>query len=351
MSVTVYYQNGSVYKVLPAPVGSYYDARGEIYAATDIVSDGVRYDLTDIKSINSIAVPEYRNVQDMNDTGLGVTGKLEYVLRIHAGLCKERREYDLAIALLSRATKFMLYSDVGWQKKDFYRIADWHEELGNFELSDQWAEWIEIYAPSEYVDVQRHLAEAESLGTDLVYTHWAGAQSGATAKYQGRVYSISGKDKRFPLLPDFMRQGNPICCPHGAFIYYGTRGLLDAIYYKGKDCPAIKTSWRPFVDDRSPTEKANYLAYAKQVAKEKENRIARRVYYRLKFILPDDAPKSLAAFSKMKNANTQKYQELVAKAAAAGFVFPKMTVDVVEPEDPDPNYNGGYSRPPFWFMR
>lgn len=59
MPITVYFEHGRVVELFPEPNQSYYDVRDKINAATDIVSDEIKYDLTDKQSIYSIAIPDY----------------------------------------------------------------------------------------------------------------------------------------------------------------------------------------------------------------------------------------------------------------------------------------------------
>lgn len=102
-TTTVYYAYGHVQKVLPPLLGSYYENRDIINAATFIVSDGVAYDLTDIQSIRSIKIPNY-HIYAPNKVGeeLGVTGCLDYVLRMRSGLYWREGNFDLSIACLEK---------------------------------------------------------------------------------------------------------------------------------------------------------------------------------------------------------------------------------------------------------
>lgn len=341
---TVYFEHGRIVKVVPEPECAYGDYREEINKATCIVSDGIQYDLNNVDSILSITTPKYLAQNEKADAvELGVTGYLEYVLRMHCSYCKEQGRTDLLIACLEKSTTIMPHSSISWTEKDYYRIVSELEALGRFDDIDYWEKWIAENSTT-YKDIslsrfQWALDYAKQLGTDLIEFQWTGAQSAVVAKYQGRVYSISGKDKRFPCLPDFIKESRNI--PDGLLcsgpILY-RKG--QEIFYKDKYVPIEKLSWRPFVDDRSETEKENYLKRREKIKKEEEYRITRRVYYQLKQIIPNDIPKSMSAFSRMKNSNSAKYQDLVSKAEAKGFVFPNMTVELVEPVDPEPDYNG-----------
>lgn len=340
--ITVFFENGQVVKVKPDPKCDYGEYRQEINEATSIVSDGVPYDLTSVESIKSIPIPKYVDVhKNKNASSLGVTGYLEYILRMHSGWTDGN--IDLEIACLEKATTLMPHSSIAWAEKDYLKIIYRMEELGRFDEVEYWEKWIsknsESLTDNRLSNLNQTLELAKQFKTDLVVANWAGGQSAVVAKYQGRIYSISGEDKRFPYLPNFIKEtGRPSCSP---ILYESIKNTT--IYYKGKEVSIEKLTWRPFIDDRSEDEKAAYLMHKEKREHEKEYKIARRVYYRLKFLIPDDVPKSMSAFSKMKNANSQKYQELVKKAEEAGFVFPKMTVEIEEPVDPEPNYNGKHN--------
>ena len=97
---------------------------------------------------------------------------------------------------------------------------------------------------TDYISMSAHLACCEECN-----------------KLQGRVYSISGKSKIFPKLPDVIRETGKVHngCAHSFSVFFYT-GKNDTIFDKnGNDVNAIKSSQRPFKDDRTAEEKKNYL--------------------------------------------------------------------------------------------
>ena len=135
MPVTVFFEHGQVVGMQPAPKTSCYEERELINNATLIVSDGVLYDLTDANSIHSIPVPDYLEVNEHPvSSDMGVTGYLDYVLRMHSGCLWNNGEYNLSISCLRQACLLMLYSPIAWQRKDYYRIvnAPFKVEVGAF---------------------------------------------------------------------------------------------------------------------------------------------------------------------------------------------------------------------------
>lgn len=119
---TVYFRGGKMYKVFPSDKESWYDAKY-------LVSDGILYDLENIESIHSIKPPQF-GLTDVFD-GYGVTGCLDYVIRMKAGNLFNRNEKELCSACLWKSTELMFeHSHIGWQKKDYVRLIYWHIQLG-----------------------------------------------------------------------------------------------------------------------------------------------------------------------------------------------------------------------------
>ena len=358
--VTVLFRNGHVVGMSPKPVTSYYDSRSLIYDADRIWIDDQYYNLSDKEQIYSIPVPNYgEEVNSAISNELGVTGYLEYILRMKASAHKNRGEDDLAYACLGQATKLMLYSDLGWREKDFWRIVEWLKRDGRLKYAAKWEAWIKEHVPTETdktLDQFRQTVQAcKKLGTDLVYISWSRAQSAAVSKYQGRVYTLTGKDKRFPILPDFIWETGCVVpplggCVSGPFIMWDEKSL-DTIYYKGKDTPVLKASWRPFKDDRSQEEKEAFrkLQY-ERLLKEHRTRNS-HLYDNIRTHLPVICPKSISTFYRWKTSKPEQYQLILDAAAERQIPIPHQEFkmpEVFEPADPDPSYNGGRRRPLFF---
>lgn len=319
---TIYYQNGHVFKIIPPPPNGYYIDRDIVYSGTNIVSDGVKYDLTNFESISSIAIPDYKSYKP-NNVGkeLGVTGYLDYALRMRSGRYWTERKFDLSLCLQEKATVLMKYSDIGWGRKDFYRIVNEMRSLGYLKKAEEWKQWIN----KNTVDLsglfqnsfRERLASAKELGTSLLEIGDIRACCDKCAKYRRRIYSIDGKDGRFPKFPkDFH-----LDC--GLDVWPYVEGISEPSF----NCSdIIKYSNRPFTDDRTEEEKEAYALRLKKIQQQQRYEypldLTKIIYYRLCILLPDDVPKSVSGFSRMKNANTKRYQELIQKAKAAGFFFP-----------------------------
>lgn len=303
--VTIYYKNGTIVNVIP-DVYSYYKA--QYY-----VIDGVKYDSYNIDSIKKIPVPNYCSSCD----GTPVYN-LEYIIKMRAG--QERREghNDLAYALFSKSLEIMKVSNVLYNKKDFMPIINWLYEDGNFDEADKLLEKIRKDNPSVFDDkfrsqelVKRVLNTCKDLDCDYIISSSHHCTCAECAKLQNRVFCISGKDKRFPKLPEtvLINGGFHDGCRHDFHPFFIEADIM--LHDKnGKEQDTIKYSNRPFIDDRTESEKESYEQYQKEAAHAEFVERTKRSYYVLKHKYPELMPKSYSAFSRIRNANTARYQEI-----------------------------------------
>lgn len=144
---------------------------------------------------------------------------------------------------------------------------------------------------------------ANQLGTDLVEMSEHHPTCGECAKYQGRVYSLSGRSKKFPKIPQIIIEKGRIHtgCQHEFYPYID--GSISA-YHKN----IVAYSNSPFVDNRTPYEIAEYDAEQKEIHDKKRDE---REYKRICEKLPDIAPKSFGGYRRMKNSKSANYLKLV----------------------------------------
>ena len=134
--------------------------------------------------------------------------------------------------------------------------------------------------------------------------------------YRNRIYSLSGRDRRFPKFPTDFHWDCRL----------NTYPFVEDVNIPSFRCRNIvKHSNRPFVDDRTARELKNREEWLQRLykssRKKKEPDIDRIVYFRIAEILPSDIPKTVSSFKKMRNADSKKYQEIVEKATSLGFIF------------------------------
>lgn len=147
------------------------------------------------------------------------------------------------------------------------------------------------------------LNQLTSLGYDLVTIPAHYPTCNICAPYQGRVYSISGKDTRFPPLWNTAFAGgygniHPRCS-HVVVPYIET--FADDL--QGD----IARSNQPF--DVDPRLEAERQAFANGQARKRLANADRNQWERYRERLPNDMP-TLAGFRRMKAANSQRYQDL-----------------------------------------
>ena len=160
--------------------------------------------------------------------------------------------------------------------------------------------------------IEKLLSNCIELNTDLVEVGDAGSIiSAEDAKFRRRIYSISGDDKRFPRYSDEVKR---------------CEALLPFPFIEGISCPKIceevdlvSFSNRPFIDDRTDKEIMLYENWQTKIRLKKRRDIGREEYYRIKYGLPEFVPKSFNVYSRMKNAGSDKFWELVEKAADIGI--------------------------------
>jgi len=145
-------------------------------------------------------------------------------------------------------------------------------------------------------------------GYDLVEmtTHYPTCEK--CAMYQGRVYSISGKDKRFPaLMETAFKSGYRNVHPNCRHVIVP---WIEELQTDEEIKEMISKSNKDFKDIRSDAEKG---LYSKQQAENRRIRQDRYQWERYKQRLGEDAPKSFHAFRKIKKANSKAWESLQAK--------------------------------------
>lgn len=284
------------------------------------------YDFNSIEGINSIPVP----CREVN--GDSVTGRVEYYLhkKCFADHWNAGRT-ELALACLRKAQELMFVSDMIWSRKDFLRLVTYLYEAGYNEEAEIQLKRVDDFLSKQDIVQEAFssaLTSAQFIETDLmeVYSHSPYCEE--CAKYVNRIYSISGKDKRFPSL-----KGAAKDCRHEL------RCLSFTPFVYGVNEPAfeckniIKYSNRPFRDERSRDEAKRYDDWIAQMQKMKEDeakqetnaieraKMNRKDTQTLQWIqenLPSIAPKSLSGFRRMRTTNSKNYQKLVEEARKLG---------------------------------
>lgn len=302
------------------------------------------YDFHTIEGIN--AIPE-KNPKRPPTTG--ITGEVYYYLRKTGYQLEESMNTELAIACLRKSVAILRESQSRYFSKDeCYPLVKVLARSGYIDEAyhekAKIDERIKRMAIADHAII-RHRTDASvaSADTDLVIMDAHGTTCPVCAIYQGRVYSISGRSRKFPKAPDFYyTMGFPHeDCSHNFWAYIDgvndpnleytleVHPLKNKKY--GKDI--VTFSNRPFVDDRTESCKR---AAAEEHQKEAE-RLAKQQYYEDHMIeieaakgqeardylwlqenIPTKCPKSLSGYRRMKTQNTKNYQALKQASAELG---------------------------------
>lgn len=150
--------------------------------------------------------------------------------------------------------------------------------------------------------------------TDLIEVTRGSRVCGECAKYHDRIYSISGKSKKYPPIPEYLKQHR--YRDHGCLLYFFPYSEGINIFRSAPD--PVKYSNRPFTDDRTKEEIQDYEEYIIGIETEKKDR---KDYDWILEHLPSIAPKSFGGYRKMKNSQSANYNMLVAKAKEKGYII------------------------------
>lgn len=335
-----YFKNGSLYDVNPRNTKISLDEdRGTAYKARYIVSDGIKYDLEDPSSIRSMVIPKFKQTGNFPQ----LTRDLAYIIKMRVG--GEFRP-KLAVPLTYKAANLMIHSGICYQKKDYYRLVIQLWQIGEIKYGDYLLEELKKIVPNvaaddEITEINKEVFNqqiylAKELQMDyMLLTDNKWCYCGVCAPYVNRIYCISGNDKRFPKLPDFILKQKGLHCPisyHVTFYYKGFEMTIYEYNRAGnmieKTVDPIKYSNRPFKDDRNEAEKNHYeMLKSKQKSRqEHDSEYYNRSnwidkyndcleYQKIVDILGEKAPKNYSAYRRMKkqnSANFIKIKEMVA---------------------------------------
>lgn len=152
-----------------------------------------------------------------------------------------------------------------------------------------------------YHQRKAHVTGTENMATqngyDLVYVNFVGITCEYCATMQGRVYSISGKDKRFPKLE--IRPPYHSHCVHSLSVWVEEYTPPEEVE------KMIRESNRPFTDNRTEHNIKRYKEL--QTIKSRKN-ATRKQWIKYMATFPD-AP-DLKTFASQKARNTKAYRKL-----------------------------------------
>ena len=310
-NVTIYFKAGIIIDVIP-DVYDYYKA--QFYNI-----DGKIYDTYSIKSVQSIPEVDFSRRKTLGTP----VYYLEYLLRMRASQERKLHNDPLAYALLEKSTQLMKNTGTFYSKKDFLRLANWLYEDGEYDTARKVeSDLLNIFPNESSLHLQafkKVLSDCKACHTDYIFCSSHEGTCPICAKYQCRVYCISGKDKRLPKLPDVVYQygGFHKSCRHSFYPFF-----LDISTFRDhhlQEHDVYQYSNRPFEDDRTDADKWLYAQRLENQKKLKESEENKKLYYALMQKIPDVMPKSVAGFTKMRRTNSVNYQKIVQAAHDIGI--------------------------------
>lgn len=176
---------------------------------------------------------------------------------------------------------------------------------GNKVAFDSYAKMVARSSMLESANVGM-FSRAEALGNDLVKCTEYGSTCPICSKYEGRVYSISGKSTKYPpLYGTALKRGYSLIHPNCRHEFIP----FKEDFYTNEELNDLqKKSSEPFKDDR--TEKQRQL-YADGQALNQKLRAEQIEYNNFKTQFGDTMPyKTLGAFRRAKRSDSETYKDL-----------------------------------------
>lgn len=271
------------------------------------------YDLSTVEGIMAIPVPE---VNPPMKGACGITGQTEYYLLTKATQYKKEGRADLALACYRKANQLMPLSSWNYQREAYMRLPRYLRQLRRFDEAREAEQEIEaVLSKTEEGLAGKDPDPCIGLHpdvSDLVEVSWVSGCCEVCGKYRGRIFSLSGKDSRFPRLPDDFHMD---CGLSFSPFYFG---VSKPQYAKSDDTALIAEMNRPFFDTRTEEDIASYEQILRCRNELQAGEVRRAEYDWLWEHLPEICPKSLAAYSRMKTTHTKSYQRLMVEAAKLG---------------------------------
>lgn len=155
-----------------------------------------------------------------------------------------------------------------------------------------------------------HVNHYLATNNDLVYVTGNLDTCSECAKYQDKVFSLTGKDTRFPQLD--VRDVIPVhpnckCSVRPFVADFKSDSEINKYVAKGKD-------FNPNLDPRTKKQRESY-EHDQQLKRKARQEM--KDYNSIKAILGDDAPKTLGAYRRMKRANSTGYVKMKKKLRIA----------------------------------
>ncbi len=284
------YRNGVLNEITGISDTELYENRQIAYDAIVFVSDEIVYNLDDVNSILDIEIPKFTN-------DIQYTFDLSYILKMKANA--EKRE-DFVIPLVTKAIDLMNASPLKWAKKDYRMLVIRLLKCGKINEGILLDKEIENQFTMFEYNIHPKFSQYD---TDLFVATTHYGTCAECSMLQGRVYSLSGNDKRFPKLPEYAKKNGKFHkgCRHNFFPFYD--GICELIVHSNDGKVLVKKdpiqySNRKYVDSRTNDEKQIYRNYIDKIENDEIFYKLQKEYYTT--IKKDNTSISFNAFLKSK---------------------------------------------------
>nr|WP_317399784.1 hypothetical protein [uncultured Gemmiger sp.] len=282
------------------------------------------FDLTTAEGIRAITL---QAVQPWIKSAPGVPSHPVEILSKQAS-AYQKDHLELAIECLRKANELRPDCGIVYSEDSYLRLVRYLCKAERFKEADREQQKIQamFHGPTapyshealSHAALERSFASARELDTDLVEISWINACCEVCGKYRGRIFSISGRDKRFPKFPaDF-------CLDCGLSVFPIIEGVSVPMYSDPDHF--VEEAQRPFIDTRTPDEIKAYAERQKRTQREEKRRTEyvererknHADYAWIRENLPGLAPKTLSGYRRMKTMNTENFQKLQSQALELG---------------------------------
>ena len=273
------------------------------------------------KSNNLLMKPPMAFAQVHTATIYGIAREMQYLIsegvaqvgrQILRYVDESRDEALRAAGLLATGEKLASGGTVGKMQKNLlaklqeqgFMTVQYGSGLKAYQVPlDAYASMVARSTTREAGNIARE-KQLEENGYDLMKmsTHYPTCE--LCAPLQGRVYSISGNDARFPAISRAYRNGYRNVHPNCRHVM---TPYIESLQEESELQADIEASNQPFEDPRPEVERN---LYNKQQAQNRQARQDLYQYERYKARLGEEAPKTFSAFRRLKNKGGEPWEDL-----------------------------------------
>lgn len=286
----------------------------QLFSTTSKPSISVNVSSVPAPTANAIDKYKFPTIESILNVNVAIPN-IDYILQRKATQFKKEGKMDFAIACLKKSNDIMLSSNnkYRYSAKDYMRYIKYLEADGQFDKATLEEEKLKARLPALFDGANTKNPQLTKINTDLI--HFTGSRLCPLCSiYSGRVFSKSGRDKRFPAFSVFPEKLKNVNCPEcGVCVGFSPYHIID---FDNKLRDDIKRSNAPFTDSRTTELKKTYTAQKEESASKAKNKAE---YDLVSKVLPDLAPKSLSGYSRMKTTKSTNYLKIVKAMRSSGY--------------------------------